>query len=681
MKRHLFSVVMLFTTLIPNVCATDISYIWDVEKSGDIYTFDLSFYSPPTNKQSVYLELSKYADFLFVEKAVPFSSSPAYQCKVSASDIPEGEYYYRASVYTNDTQWSNFKAYAQPTNTTVSKVIGTKKTDTASYIPTPDMSAYGNVALSDGEELSIESIWLRSGLNGLPLMPTTPPGLDPTNRTKLLGTMENYANPPFDSFSHGVVVNNTTIYIGVGASCNFHPVVKGTWEKESLNSDPDRVMLYRYDLITGEFHSPVRIYNESGKDFEYSDYAIMPWLLTDDMGTPYFLSTPRYSRITAMANSLDDVVPGYSLDFSKIKENPNGIATLNATPFKGMLDTYDESPNYLFGIAKGNISSEDYRLWGMEYKTSASNLAAERWTTSFNTWLYNSAYTPGAKVVDFIEYPFSTVEDLSFSSYTPKVYPIDDTHVYTHATPALVCPNTDFTKYANYEPAFYEVEHNPSALQSKHGSATLKNKLSDAIKGLDIAPASDTKRMSGFPIIKIGNATIAAYGHLSDNGEATAVQLIQIKDPTLGFEEGNIVPLWDLFKETGLSTSLFQALDMTFIPAEEWSGTEVARASDANLVGHLLVYAAGAGMGLYKITSEGDDSVNSVIQINDKNPIEITNNSIVVNSNVNSVDIIDMQGRIIRHYDMLDCGTYSLPTLGAGIYILRTPSTAIKFAI
>lgn len=268
--------------------------------------------------------------------------------------------------------------------------------------------------------------------------------------------------------------------------------------------------------------------------------------------------------------------------------------------------------------------------------------------------------------------PFASTEKI-FSSYTPKIYPVDNTHVYTHATPALVVGKTDFADYDNYEPAFYELEETKM-------TATLKNKLSDAITPeMDIAPATDTKRMSGFPVVKIGDITVAAYGHISDNNNATAVQLIQIKDPSLGFEPGNIVPLWDLFKETGLSTSLFQALDMTFIPAGEQS--ETTQSDDSNLLGHLLVYASGGGMGLYRINALENERVTSIDRIHDDGSIEIKGSSLIINKTAASIDIIDMQGRIVKHYDSPACGTYPLPSLAKGVYILRTPTTATKFTI
>lgn len=690
MKKHLLGVCFLaLVSALPAFADySSLSDFWYTAEKKNDGSFFFEVEPPKGSTQNnvlICLEISRYSDFMFIDKSFPMkyaSTNDKYQCALQTSDIPRGTFFYRAAVYTTTgNSWQNFKVYNSASDQyCISKIENGIVQETEITTLPPDENTYSSVTVSlpKATELNIQPVWLRSGLNGNPLMPTTPPGINPLTRAnknyQIVGTLDNCYLSPYDSFSHGAIVENGIIYIGVGATANFHPSVTITSNKESKSDLPDRLMIYRYDLSTGQFLKPIRVKNENGKELDHTNYRIMPWLRKDSAGTPYFLCAPLYGSFEAL---YEYSTAAYTLDFSKITEGNGQYVEIKAQPTSSdeELRLSQTETDYVFGTVIGDIKSGNYKVWAMKYSRNISSVnTAESWTSNIKTWNVSgkSAANPIFHTID--SNPFTSKEE-AFTSYTPKVYPVDDSHVYTHATPGLVTSNVNFNNYANYEPAFYEID-------SSTKTATLKNKLSDAIKGLDIAPASDTKRMSGFPIITIGNATIAAYGHLSDNGEATAVQLIQIKDPTLGFEEGNIVPLWDLFKETGLSTSLFQALDMTFIPVEEWSGTEVARASDANLVGHLLVYAAGAGMGLYRITSEGDDSVNSIIQVNDKkNPIEITNNSIIVNSNVNSVDIIDMQGRTISHYDALDCGTYHMPDLVPGIYMLKTSTTTIKFAI
>lgn len=683
MQKHLLLGALLATSSSLNLsAANDVSVIWDITEKNGSYNFELYFKPdgvgahPLKSNQTAYLELSKQVDFTFIDLALRFpdiENGDYYTTlTLKPSDIPEGKYYYRASVYTN-YNWGNSEVYEIPSTSTIKTVTGTKAVDTTAYSPLTDTNTYGAVTLSDDMTLNIESVWFRSALNGLPLMPTTPPGLDPTDRTRLTGTLEGYANPPFDSFSHGAIVKDGVIYIGVGGSSSFNRVATGTYEKPVINTTPDRVLLYRYDLATGNFLNPVKVMDENGKNFDQTHFRAMPWLRTDDAGTPYFLCPGLHTS----RDKLGSYSPSpYTLDLSQIKESTSGFATLNAQAASVSEEFYmsENDTDYLFGTITGNIKDGNYKLWGMKYDRAAKASTAEVWTTDIKTWNVKKHLSENnAKVMSIDANPITSTQAM-FSSYSQKIYPIDASHAYTHATPAIRFDNTDFNAYANYEPAYYEV--NESAK-----TATLKNKLSDAITpDMEIAQATETRRMSGFPIINVGDMTVAAYGHLSDNADATAVQLISIKDPSLGFEPDNIVPLWDLYKETGLSKSLFQALDMTFIPAEEWNAG--ARATSDNLLGHLLVYAAGAGMGLYRITSD-DDSVNSITQLIDdgNDAVTIHGNSIIVNSPIDMVDIIDMQGRIILHHSSPRCGTYPLPALAKGIYMLRTPSSTIKFAI
>ena len=678
MNRHLLLGALLATSSLSPCAASDVSFIWDVTDKNGAYSFELYFKPsehPLKSNQTAYLELSKQKDFTFIDKALrfPIPDSGGYTTiLLKPSDIPAGEYYYRASVYTNDNiKWGNSEVYASPT-TMIETVTGTKATDAAAYSPLTDTNIYDAVTLSDDMTLNIESVWFRSGLNGLPLMPTTPPGLDPTDRTRLTGTLESYDNPPFDSFSHGAIVKNGVIYIGVGGSSSFNRLAKGNYAKPTINTIPDRVMLYRYDLSNGEFLNPVRVKNHEGKDFDQTHYRVMPWLRTDDAGTPYFLCPGLH----ASRGDLASYSPcPYTLDLSQIEENTSGFATLNAQYTSDLEEFYmsKDVTDFMFGTITGSIKDGNYKLWGMKYNTSAMSTTAESWTTDIKIWNVKNRLAENSKIMTIDANPFSSTQSM-FSSYSQKIYPVDASHLYIHATPSLRYSNLDFNAYANYEPAYYEVDEAAK-------TATLKNKLSDAITDdMEIAPATETRRMSGFPIIKVGDMTFAAYGHLSDNPDATAVQLIYIKDPSLGFEPGNIVPLWDLFKGTGLSKSLFQALDMTFIPAEAWNNG--ARAASDNLIGHLLVYAAGAGMGLYRITAD-DDAVNAITQVDGdgSDAVRIQGNSIIISSPIEMLDIIDMQGRTIMRHSSPNCGTYPLPALAKGIYMLRTPSKSIKFAI
>lgn len=690
-KRFLLLAALLGPAVAPSVRAlNDVYEIWYIthNEAKDVYTIEIQFPEKydTTDKESLYIELSKYPDFTFIEKAykVEKDRHRYFTLNLDPSEIPEGQYYYRAAVYTPGTSWCDFRVYDSPPASSsysaakLTKITGTKVSDSQGYCMTVDTNTYEDIPISDDTKLSIESVWLRSGLNGQPLMPTTPPGLNPLNRSELIGTLENCDNSPFDSFSHGAIVSNGTIYIGVGSSCSFHPAVTGKYDNQVKNPSPDRLMLYRYDLATGDFLSTVRIKNKNGNEIDQTGCRMMPWLRVDDAGTPYFMCPPLHSK-SGLGSSFQKptyATAAFTLDLSKIKEVTGGIATLIADTIDYIEDIKlaANETDYMFGTISGDIINKPYRVWGMKYSRSANSNSTDSWNTNIKTWDMankNSMFPPFKSYTIDVN-PFASTEKI-FSSYTPKIYPVDNTHVYTHATPALVVGKTDFADYDNYEPAFYELEETKM-------TATLKNKLSDAITPeMDIAPATDTKRMSGFPVVKIGDITVAAYGHISDNNNATAVQLIQIKDPSLGFEPGNIVPLWDLFKETGLSTSLFQALDMTFIPAGEQS--ETTQSDDSNLLGHLLVYASGGGMGLYRINALENEPVTSIDRIHDDGSIEIKGSSLIINKTAASIDILDMQGRIVKHYDSPACGTYPLPSLAKGVYILRTPTTATKFTI
>ena len=667
-KRLLLAAAITVNTIAIN--ASDISEVWTIKTTATAYSFDLDPYTPLNDDtEMAFLEISKYADFTFIERAYPFSKG---QCQINFTDIPQGNYYYRAAVYDKkSTDWCAFRTYAPDTNTLKQITNGTQEVAVQTYTPQPDINQYPTAELADGTPLIIESVWLRSSINGAPLMPTTPPGFDPVKRAAgeyvLTGTMEDYSTAPFDNFAHGAIVKDGVIYIGVGSASSFHPAVTGRLEAETLNPTPDRAMLYRYDLSTGEFLKPIRLTDENGKEFDYGDYRVMPWLKTDHAGTPYFICAPLFERITALAYSLDDAIAGYTLDFSKIVEGSGNMATLRATALKAKLVTYEDATSYIYGVIDGDVTSENYRLWGMTYNRRSGTTKADKWTSSFNTWTVANALSKNPVIININENPFSSTDEI-FTSYTPKVYPLDDNHVYTHATPTLRTNNIDFDKYANYEPAFYKID-------SK--SSTLKNKLSDGLTA-EMAPATDTKRMSGLPIIKIGDATIAAYGHISSQPNATAIQLFQIKDPEVGFESDNLIPLWDLYNETGLSDNLFQALDMTFIPAAEWSP---ARSGDTNLIGHLLVYASGAGMGLYSISADEEGAITNIPEIPVSEAISIKNGVMKLSSSAFNINIFDTQGRLIIHYDTLDTGEHSLPTLSSGLYLLQTPTGTIKFQI
>lgn len=668
----------------------NLNYFWyysEINKDGT-YRFEIEQPVTP-QKYQAFIEISKYKDFTIVEKAFPLSlnSSKKLACLINPADIPSGKYYYRAAIYpTADvTTWCNSKVY-EPGNDTeyilqyIDKGTGTPFAE--GNIPV-DENVYSSASLADGKMLTLESVWLRSGLNSTPLMPTTAPGLDPkalaNGEYVLTGTLENHATVPYDSFSHGVIVKNGVIYIGVGSSSSFHPTVSVTNYTETLNNNPDRVLIYRYDLATGKFLKPIKVTNlvdYSGSTLDMTKYRIMPWLRVDDNGTPYFTCIPLYASVNASYKAIE-TIPIYILDFDKIAENETSdYATLSATMLNGDIEPSKTETEFVFPTATGNTRANNYTLWGMSCnRVMSAASAAEDWSSKINRWTPAKNYTPTKFTIN--KYPFAASDaENAFRTYTTKIYPISDTQLYIHATPGLYYNKIDFTNYADFEPSFYKISGT---------SATLQNKLSDAISdGTALASPTESKRVSGFPIIKIGDVTVAAYGHLSATDDATAVQLLQIVDPEKGFEAGNIVPLWDLYAETGLSTSKFQALDMAFIPASEWV-EDNATASDG-LLGHLLVYAAGGGMGLYRIATNGDNS-NGIDTIADSemNAVSISGDKLLVKSAVSDINIYDLQGRTVSHFDLLNEGTYTLsefvPAITPGIYILRASTTTLKFVI
>lgn len=385
--------------------------------------------------------------------------------------------------------------------------------------------------------------------------------------------------------------------------------------------------------------------------------------------------------LSGSLNSLNNYVAAFGkLDLSTIAATDGDYDTVTATlpPYNNDLLLTESKVPYVFGTVAGDITTNSYVVWGLLPNPNGGHLISpsSSWTTALKRWDIGSTY---AKETSYsVESPFSGDADasLNFRSYTPKLYLVDDTHAYVHATPRLWPGYVDFTEYANFEPAFYEIDATAKA-------ATLKSRLSDALPD-GAAPASHTNRMSGFPMVKMGDATIAAYGHLADDGEATAVQLVQVVDPAAGFTEGNIVPLWDLYKATGLSKSLFQALDLVFIPVSQWAGpaaAEGAADSGETLLGHLLVYASGAGMGLYRIAQLADQS-NAIDDVADGGPaVALRAGRLVVDAPVAAADILDMQGRTVAAYGPLAPGAYPLPALAPGVYLLRTPGATIKFAL
>lgn len=678
------------------VAAQAVDVAWNgVSCTDGVYTFRFEIHdsslNPIDRNETAYVELSPYEDFLFITKSIPMTlkecpkggGSTYVDCtgECPASEIPAGEYHFRGVVYSHgSSSWCDYRVYALPDEpcsyASILTVTGTGEATADGYRATPDANAYADARLADGTALSIESVWLRSGLNGQPLLPATPPGLDPATRTTIVGLVDGGAtDPPFDSFSHGAVVRDGVVYVGVGQSASFNPEVTGQMVKHELHPEPDRTLIYRYDLATGEFMKPVKVllpsaYPDGKNPFQADHYRVMPWLRVDDAGTPYLPCVPLSDKLADLK--------GYcayacTLDLSAIRACDGDYDTVDATLQPYVTDIYvgTGSPAHVFATITGDCKALDCKVWSMLHDKNAYAKPASSWTSKLRTWevtpTSSLGYTPGVEMA-IDAYPFTAGDaDKLFSSYTPKVYPVDATHAYVHATPALLVGNTDYSDYANFEPAFYEVD-------AAGKKATLVSRLGDAAAIPGIAPADQTKRMSGFPIVRAGGATLAAYGHLSDGvADATAVQLVQLVDPARGFSADNVVPLWDLFNDTGLSRSLFQALDMAFIPAAEWGGGE-------GLVGHLLVYAAGAGMGLYRISTVADEE-NSIREVDADAGVEVRSGALVVAAPVAYAAVVDMQGRVVAGYGPLGVGVHRLPPLAPGVYVLRTPGSARKFAM
>lgn len=242
----LFFVVFCFSTSHAKVnkdYSDGVLLYCECNESDNGYIFGLAV----TKRVTVpYVEFSLDKDFSRIKYAYQLNAKEDkyYEVEIPSSDIENNTYYWR--VADKDKRMI-------PGDKNGMVTFGTKSVE--DYSIKTDPSVYGKMDFGDESELEIESIWLRSELNGNRLEWANAPYCS----TKLFPEINSseYAN------NHGLVVRGNTIYIA-----------RGTFNVSAWNYDKEQVWLDRYDLTTGETLPMLRTL----KNYPLHVYDSIPWI-------------------------------------------------------------------------------------------------------------------------------------------------------------------------------------------------------------------------------------------------------------------------------------------------------------------------------------------------------------------------------------------------------------------
>lgn len=488
------------------------------------YTFSLSLESSIKNK-TTYLELSVYEDFSRIRNVeiVPADKNKGETRSktVSETAADEGDYYWRIRVSDSETKFS----WIYPTSGEANPIHFTGKPK--EYVVHQDETEFEEIAFDDGTKLNLSSIWLRSHLLG--------------NHTFVCQDKPGaIMYKTAFTFNHGFFVKDGIIYL-----------CRGSFRTAGWDSDRSRLWLLRYDLATGEELPMLWVYAPDGADYALEE--VMPWVRTDDDGTPYFTTfsfREDRTRVVVYSLNLDDVTAdAHSIIADEV---------VSVTRKKGVV------PGYI--SVNGSIKSGEFELWGATendsfgFGTHDPEWQVVRWKVSGGVGV--------EELSDIMNLGFIT-EDLAYENLNMMVYPVGDDCFYLHG---YAIGNHDALS-----PTLYKF--NPGAaceLLQSYGPEGVYPQMRDP-------------RMGGIAMPVIDGKQLLIYGvPAQGNGEASAARIAYVPSLTGDFADHKI--LWQPGDATGFSTNLIQGVDAKFIPDE-----------GARTGGIFVLYLGNGALGVYRV--------------------------------------------------------------------------------
>lgn len=499
----LFFVVFCFSTSHAKVnkdYSDGVLLYCECNESDNGYIFGLAV----TKRVTVpYVEFSLDKDFSRIKYAYQLNAKEDkyYEVEIPSSDIENNTYYWR--VADKDKRMI-------PGDKNGMVTFGTKSVE--DYSIKTDPSVYGKMDFGDESELEIESIWLRSELNGNRLEWANAPYCS----TKLFPEINSseYAN------NHGLVVRGNTIYIA-----------RGTFNVSAWNYDKEQVWLDRYDLTTGETLPMLRIRLDSGEDFPDND--LMTMIDEDKDGTVYFTSS--------IVKTSGTTIRLYTVDLANIA-TADGYEVAYAHFERDF--TIPVKPEFMrFLKVSGSIRGNSYTLWGApgelatEQEFDKVNIPIYRWKVENNiVTLKKSSLTQ----VDYLKLD----EVLNrFTATSPKLLPISEDLFYFHSALRY--------HYSILYPTLYKfVPDGDCELVSSMAEldGSLRNTYAHVPLGMSIA--------------MIGETPVFAYGRKSGT-EVSSMQLLELKSGDYLFK--NSKPLWHL-NQSGFAKLNIQGCDLKYLP-------------------------------------------------------------------------------------------------------------------
>ena len=558
--------------------------------------------SPSTNGSFVFtcygengpisLQLSLYPDFSRVTTATMTQSKDnklLHTMTLKPAHLTSGRYYWRVINFATGS-------YApQKDKWTYFDFTGTAKENNPD-LTLKDGTTHDTFKTDTNTDIDITSLWLRS----FNLKNNIFKSIDHPNSNKA-ETCETY--------NHGAVVRDGTIYIG-----------RGSLSTSGWVLDKTRVWLERYDLKTGKEHKLLLVRAPGGGDYPAKE--VMPWIREDADGTIYFTT----SRLN---NGAPRRVTIYTIDLDGITADTDEV-TAREVKTLTLPEGFDQGG---FFTVDGSIASGEYTLWSIPENfyvdTKATGFTVHRWNIKGSSVKHAKASMPDIK--------WLTPDLNHFNGFgMARVYPVDDEYFYMHTgrtAPAEATMSVMLCRFVD------------------GGECEVVSSFDDS--GATV-PAT-AHGSAGISMFEIAGNRLLAYG-VAKEKDNTVMQIVTTPSYTSGFKDHKTV--WRLCDDKGMSTNAFQGCDVKYLPD-----------ATAGEGGMLLLYAPNAALGLYRVDV---DSRSTGIEATkaDTAAIRCSSGSLIADREIEGFTMYDLGGHRVAsdtgrgtHFDISD--------VAPGIYIVK----------
>lgn len=580
--------------------------------------------------KKVVIELSKYSDFSVID-GYGYRTPASFPTTISmsAANRVYGTYYWRIAEETALTSSYTYTYFYGNDRT----VTYGSKTPTE-YTAIEDSTSFENLELEDGRSLQLESVWFRSvntGNKGFKIIDLPH------------ATVESPMAPSVFTPDQGAIVKNDVIYISRGNS---------NWIS-GWRTDNTRVWLARFDLLSGE-ELPILTVKAPDPTAGFVSgnwtlYGVMNWIKMDDDGTPYFFAICKQSEKAYLSQ-----INLYTLNLDNLSSEVESVTPTLTLQIEDNRSSESYIGYPLDFTVEGSIKSGTYKLWGIDQAHGGSLKVNSVTSGKMPIWQWNVSGSKAEKKVSYVEYVHSiAVSEAQYgiNDFYPHFTPVGDDYFYFHSAPAQKDDPW-------ISPMLYRfVEDGACEVKGHFGNSE------DIVTKIFPMPA-------GVSTFRVEDMQFLAYGQGIDASRGSGIQIVSTPSLTDDFSAHNKV--WMLGEKTGLSTNHYQSCQVMYIPDE-------SEGSSATAGGKLLMYAANAGMGLYRLNILSPTVGVETISTPTLTAI-YSDGVITLSGEARGIALYDIAGRRI-HTANETSDTYVVGGLAKGCYILSTHSSAAPMKI